>query len=216
MSAMKEVAAGDSSLAQQCLAFCQTLANQGRTFSFSLTVGSSFIFSMESNGIAVPAQVVKKKSSPSTLRRNAKRRQLFLKRKLESSLEMKAPSEYPPSASTAVTPPQSSSAMLAEGRPFQCDLCTASFVSKHGLKYHNESIHTMASTQSSSMSTSILHQSPAVILNTAPVIFPCALCASSFSTETALKIHMEDCHKPGKVSHNSGMVFQHLIPDNWG
>ena len=216
MSAMKEVAAGDSSLAQQCLAFCQTLANQGRTFSFSLTVGSSFIFSMESNGIAVPAQVVKKKSSPSTLRRNAKRRQLFLKRKLESSLEMKAPSEYPPSASTAVTPPQLSSAIQVEGKPFQCDLCTATFVSKHGLKYHTESTHPVASTQPSSMSTSISHQSPAMILNTAPNIFPCDLCASSFSTETALKIHMEDNHAPGKVSYKSGMAFQHLIPDNWG
>ena len=124
---MEEVTVGDSSLAHQCLALCQTLASQGRTFSLSLTAGSSFIFSMESNGIAVPAQVVKKKSSPSTLRRNAKRRELFLKRKLASSVEMKAPSEYPPSASTVVCPPQLSSVIRVEGRPFQCDLCTASF-----------------------------------------------------------------------------------------
>ena len=134
---MEEVPVGDSSLAQQCLALCQTLASQGRTFSLSLTAGSSFIFSTESNGIAVPVQVVKKKSSPSTLRRNAKRRELFLKRKLASSVEMKALSEYPPSASIVVGPPQLSSAMRVEGRPFQCDLCTASFVSKHGLKYLN-------------------------------------------------------------------------------
>ena len=53
---MEEVPVGDSSLAHQCLAFCQTLASQGRTFSLSLTAGSSFIFSMESNGIAVPVQ----------------------------------------------------------------------------------------------------------------------------------------------------------------
>ena len=210
MSAVKEAAAGDSSLAQQCLAFCQTLANQGRTF--SLTVGSSFIFYMESNGLAIPAQVVKKKPSPSTLQRNAKRRQLFLKRKLESSLEKKAPRKYRP---FAVAPSQLSSAIQVEGKPFHCDMCTASFVSRHGLKYHTESTHRVASTQSS-MSTSIPHRSPALILNTAPNIFPCDLCTSSFSYETALKIHMEYCHKPGKVSHNSGMVFQHLIPDNWG
>ena len=202
---MEEVPVGDSTLALQCLALCQTLANQGRTFSFSLTAGSTFIFSMESNGIAVPAQVVKKKSSPSTLRRNAKRRQLFLKRKLESSLEMKAPSEYPPSASTAVTPPQLSSAIQVEEKPFQCDLCTASFVSKHGLKYHTESTHKMAPTQS-----------PAMIQNTAPNIFPCDQCSGSFSTETSLKIHMEEVHTPGNITYKSGMAFQHLIPDNWG
>ena len=92
---MEEVTVGDSSLAHQCLALCQTLASQGRTFSLSLTAGSSFIFSMESNGVAIPVQEVKKKSSPSTLRRNAIRRQLFLKRRLESSTEMKAPSECP-------------------------------------------------------------------------------------------------------------------------
>ena len=135
---MEEVTVGDSSLAHQCLALCQTLASQGRTFSLSLTAGSSFIFSMESNGIAVPAQVVKKKSSPSTLRRNAKRRELFLKRKFESSVEMKAPSEYPSSASTVVGPSQLSSAMRVEGRPFQCDLCHAAFVSKHGLNLHTQ------------------------------------------------------------------------------
>ena len=214
---MEEVPVGDSTLAHQCLAPCQTLANQGRTFSLSLTAGSTFIFSMESNGIAVPAQVIKKKSSPSTLRRNAKRRELFLKRKLESSIEMKAPSEYPPSSSTAVTPPQLSSAMQVEGKPFQCDLCTASFVSKHGLKYHTESTHPMASKQSSSMST-FPHPSPAsaMIQNTVPNIFPCNRCAVSFSTETSLKIHMEEVHTPPNITYKSGMAFQHLIPDNWG
>ena len=211
MSAMEEIPVGDSTLAHQCLALCQTLANQGRTFSFSLTAGSSFIFSMESNGIAVPVQVVKKKSSPSTIRRNAKRRELFLKRKFESSVEMKAPSEYPSSSSTAVGPPQLSSAMRDEGRPFQCDLCTVSFVSKHGLKYHTESTHTMASMQPSSMSTF-----PAMIKHTAPSIFPCDQCASSFSTKTSLKIHMEESHTLGNTTYKSGMAFQHLIPDNWG
>ena len=209
---MEEVPVGDSSLAHQCLAFCQTLASQGRTFSLSLTAGSSFIFSMESNEISVPVQVVKKKSSPSTLRRNAKRRELFLKRKLASSVEMKAPSEYAPSASTVVCPPQLSSVIRVEGRPFQCDLCTASFVSKHGLKYHTESTHTM---QSSSKNAPFPHPSPA-IQHTAPNILPCDQCTSSFSTQTSLKIHIEDCHTQGNITYKSGMLFQHLIPDNWG
>ena len=141
---MDEASAGDSSLAHQCLALCQTLASQGRTVSLSLTAGSSFTFSMESNGVAIPAQLVKKKSSPSTLRRNAKRREIFLKRKLEPLIEVKVPSECPPCSSTAVIPPLISSVMRVEERPFQCDLCAASFVSKHGLKYHIETVHTIA------------------------------------------------------------------------
>ena len=152
---MEEVPVGDSSLAHQCLAFCQTLASQGRTFSLSLTAGSSFIFSMESNGIAVPVQVVKKKSSPSTLRRNAKRRELFLKRKLESSVEMNAPSEYPPSASTVVGPPQLSSAMQVEGRPFQCGLCTASWIHTHNAIILN--VHIISTSTSSHTTHSSKH-----------------------------------------------------------
>ena len=117
-------------------------------------------------------------------------------------------------AHNGVTPPQLSSAMQVEGKPFQCDLCTASFVSKHDLKYHTESTHPMASKQSSSMFTSFPPVSPAMIQNKAPNIFPCDQCAGSFSSETSLKIHTQDSHTPGNIK--SGMAFQHLIPDNWG
>ena len=189
MSAMDEASAGDSSLAHQCLALCQILASQGRTVSLSLTAGSSFIFSMESNGIAIPAQVVKKKSSPSTLRRNAKRREIFLKRKLEPPIEVKVPSECPSCSSTAVIPPLISSVMRVEERPFQCDLCAASFVSKHGLKYHIESAHRIALS---------------------------GQCTDSFISGPTLKHHIEHSHTPNNIPKSSGTTFQHLIPDNWG
>ena len=121
MSAMDEASAGDSSLAKQCLALCLTLASQGRTFSLSLTAGSSFIFSMESKGVAIPAEKVKKKSSPSTLRRNARRRDIFLRRKLES----------------LVLPVHLHRYLLQKGS--REDLSNVISVSKHGLKYHMES-----------------------------------------------------------------------------
>ena len=186
---MDEASAGDSSLAHQCLALCQILASQGRTVSLSLTAGSSFIFSMESNGIAIPAQVVKKKSSPSTLRRNAKRREIFLKRKLEPPIEVKVPSECPSCSSTAVIPPLISSVMRVEERPFQCDLCAASFVSKHGLRYHIESAHRIALS---------------------------GQCTDSFISGPTLKHHIEHSHTPSNIPNSSGTTFQHLIPDNWG
>ena len=200
---MDEASAGDSSLAHQCLALCQTLASQGRTFSLSLTAGSTFNFSMESNGIAIPAQVVKKKSSPSTQRRNAKRREIFLKRKLEPPIEVKVPSECPPCSSTAVIPPLISSVIRVEERPFQCDLCAATFVSKHGLKYHIETVHTIVPPCS-------LIQTPALSA------FPCGQCTDSFTSGPKLKHHIEHHHTPSNVPNSSRITFQHLIPDNWG
>ena len=44
----KEIA----SLAAQCLALCQTLASQGQSFTFSLSIGSSFNFSMATPTLA--------------------------------------------------------------------------------------------------------------------------------------------------------------------
>ena len=37
----------NSDLASQCMAFCQALASKGQTFSFTLNVGSSFSFSLD-------------------------------------------------------------------------------------------------------------------------------------------------------------------------
>ena len=80
----------DPSLATQCLAFIQTLVNQKIGFNFHLTSGQ-FSCSFDSNGTVIaasariPTEVKKKSSSPSTKRRNAKRRQLFLENKKRGS-----------------------------------------------------------------------------------------------------------------------------------
>ena len=69
----------DSSLVSQCLAFCQTLASQGKAFNFKLT-NTPFSFTSDTKGINVKSTVDKKRISPSTQRRNARRREEFLKR----------------------------------------------------------------------------------------------------------------------------------------
>ena len=75
-----------SSLATQCLAFCQTLASQGQSFNFCLTLGTSFSFSLDTKVKApVPQVTRKKKTSPSTQRRNDRRRKLFLESKQTGS-----------------------------------------------------------------------------------------------------------------------------------
>ena len=96
-----------SSLTSQCLAFCQALASQGKAFSFSLKIDSTFSFSLDTRENILPVQTVRKKVSPSTQRRNAKRRQVFLNKK-QSPL---SPSPTRPSTYTSPlsTPTRSSS-----------------------------------------------------------------------------------------------------------
>ena len=44
---MTAVSESDSSLATQCLDFCQALARQGKDFKISITIGSTFAFSLD-------------------------------------------------------------------------------------------------------------------------------------------------------------------------
>ena len=74
----------ESPLASKCLDLCQTLASQGQAFTFSLTIGSTFNFSISTGSQDTPApptKAVKNKKSPSTQKRDARRRKEFLKRK---------------------------------------------------------------------------------------------------------------------------------------
>ena len=44
---MSAVGEENSSLASKCMDFCQALAKQGKTFNFSLSIGSGFSFSLD-------------------------------------------------------------------------------------------------------------------------------------------------------------------------
>ena len=91
-----------SSLASQCLAFCQALASQGQAFNFSLKIGSNFSFYLDNRGVnPVTPSVTRKKTSPSAKRRNARRRAQFLNKKQESLSPSSAISSI--SASSAPT-----------------------------------------------------------------------------------------------------------------
>ena len=74
----------ESPLANKCFDFCKALASQGMAFSFSLTLGSNFSFSLDTREMAphsVNEDKAWKKKSPSTIRRNARRREEFLQKK---------------------------------------------------------------------------------------------------------------------------------------
>ena len=103
-----------SSLATQCLAFCQTLASQGQAFNFSATLGTSFSFSLDTRMEApVPQVTRKKKTSPST-----QRRKLFLESKQTGSK----------SAEENV-------------KLFSCDVCDFSEMSRKDLNVHMNTQH---------------------------------------------------------------------------
>ena len=125
---MTAVSESDSSLATQCLDFCQALARQGKDFKLSITIGSTFTFSLDTKEgkATLPAR---KRKSPSTLKRNANRREEFLAKKSTSE-------------SSLVTALESNQKHC---EAFQCDQCNSSFKTMNGLKIHKGKSHKEAS-----------------------------------------------------------------------
>ena len=115
----------NSNLASQCMAFCQALASKGQIFSFTLKVGSSFAFSLDTRGNGT-SSLTKKRKSPSTRRRNARRRAEFLAKKRESSTEKSTPEKV---------------ARPVKAKEFKCDQCEKDFKSENGLKIHVGKTH---------------------------------------------------------------------------
>ena len=124
---MAAVNESDSSLTNKCLDLCHALAGQGKVFKFSLTIGSTFTFSLDSreDKEILPKR---KRKSPSTLRRNAKRREDFLKKKSTSE-------------SASATGLESNQKPTMQRQGFQCDDCDFQSKSENGLKIHKGKSH---------------------------------------------------------------------------
>ena len=130
---MSTAASGEDSMASKCLAFCQTLVSQGQVFNFSLSIGSDFTFSLDTRSKAFESQVNKKKLSPSTVRRNARRRAEYLAKK----------QQIPPSRISNGEAVQTSTV-------FPCDQCDYLGASEKGLKQHARMKHRKAEATPSS------------------------------------------------------------------
>ena len=128
MTASAPSRGGDSTLATKCMDFCNALASQGLAFSFTLSVGPDFSFSLDARERKQAAKVltaeVKKKLSPSQVRRNARRRQEFLKRKAETT----------------------GKEQVVEAKTLKCDQCDKQFKSESGLKIHIGKSHKLPQT----------------------------------------------------------------------
>ena len=120
----------ESSLASKCLDLCQTLASQGQAFTFTVTIGSTFNFSMSSCSQESPAAKAKgemKKKSPSTRRRDARRRKEFLKRNDSSDVTLAGKDAQPVREDKEKT--------------LKCDQCENFFKTENGLKIHIGKAH---------------------------------------------------------------------------
>ena len=120
MAAVTDV---NSSLVSKCMDFCQALASQGQTFNFSLTMGHTFSFSLDTTGRELMSSGFKKKMSPSTQRRNSRRRVEFFKKKEQSLSTVDSPLEK---------------AVVSE---FPCDQSDYSNASEKGMKQHKRMKH---------------------------------------------------------------------------
>ena len=121
-------------LLSQCLDFCQTLSNKSLTFSFALDLANSFSFRLDTSGKGALTSKAKKKKkkTPSALRRNARRRAEFLKKKLEQASDA-LQSEHVSGEETVE--------QIVVEKAFKCDQCENSFKSENGLKIHAGKSH---------------------------------------------------------------------------
>ena len=194
---MTDAGENDSSLATQCLALCQALTSQGMAFNFSLSIGSSFSFSLDTKSKEALPSKAKKKASPSTLRRNMRRREEFINKKNSKPSE----AEKSDSDKEAI-----------QNTSFPCDQCENVFKNEKGLKIHKGKAHkTISSIQKVRRSSSDhslmvspikesvriipcqncgIDMSPTHLCQEEPVkAFKCDLCEELFKCEDALDNH---------------------------
>ena len=119
---MAAVAEVGSTLLSKCLDFCQALSSQGQAFNFSVAIGPDFTFSLDTRSTAA-SPGIKKKASPSTLRRNARRREEYLQRKQNPS------------------PVNSTEEVETVADALSCDQCDYKPASEKGLRQHKRMKH---------------------------------------------------------------------------
>ena len=151
---MSAVGEENPSLASKCMDFCQALAKQGKTFNFSLSIGSGFSFSLDTRSEDMKKTIRTKKPSPSTQRRNAKRRRDFLEKKRNPS----AVNHTAEVAAVPVTP--------------QCDQCDYKAASQRGLMTHKRMKHGTTRLTPSPPSPETLREPGQLrpALNTSPIL----------------------------------------------
>ena len=123
----------NAAMLTQCLEFCQALESKGQQFSFSFSLGTSFNFSLK-RWENQPIKLVekRKKKSPSTIKRNMKRKEEYMRKKAETEEESSL-----------------------QKKPIPCDQCDNVFRTETGLKIHVGQTHKKEIMRSSSPAPSL-------------------------------------------------------------
>ena len=194
----------ESPLASKCLDLCQTLASQGQAFTFSLTIGSTFSFSLDTRSKEAPRGGTKKKASPSTLKRNARRKEEFLlkKSKPQSDVEEREPDVE-----------------SNQGDSFPCDQCENTFRKEKGLKIHKGKAHKVLTTPEkmrapptvSSLTVSPLKEF-VEIRKEVQNGFKCGGCEEVFNSEDNMNTHIENNHSSIRCSGCKVLIWDQEPP----
>ena len=190
---MAAVAEVGSTLLSKCLDFCQALSSKGQAFNFSVAIGPDFTFSMDTRSKAA-SPGIKKKASPSTLRRNARRREEYLQRK--QNLSTVNSTEEVEIVSDALS----------------CDQCDYKPASEKGLRQHKRMKHkpsqpalTTPEKNRTSSSVASLAVSPSA---EASRIMPCQDCENDDCSTHCCEIHK--CGGCEKVFSNHDDMSDHM------
>ena len=190
---MAAVAEVGSTLLSKCLDFCQALSSKGQAFNFSVAIGPDFTFSMDTRSKAA-SPGIKKKASPSTLRRNARRREEYLQRKQNPS------------------PVNSTEEVEIVSDALSCDQCDYKPASEKGLRQHKRMKHklsqpalTTPEKNRTSSSVASLAVSPSA---EASRIMPCQDCENDDCSTHCCEIHK--CGGCEKMFSNHDDMSDHM------
>ena len=114
------------SMLMQCLAFSRDLESKNKSFKFNFST-TNFHFSMTTMEERKPSAIVKvkKKVSPSTLKRNARRKEEYIQKKVETA-DNEVISEKDTTQQNTSTPQKISD--------LKCEQCDRKFESSQGLQ----------------------------------------------------------------------------------
>ena len=209
---MTAVGDSDPILATKCLDFCQALSSQGVAFNFSLSIGSTFSFSLDTRVKASVSPGTKKRSSPSTLRRNARRKEEFLKKKQNPAVA------------------NLSEETVGESLSPKCNHCDYKAASEKGLRQHIRMKHRVTQPdsrlppsfpstpeslrESQALRNSLITMSPIAATNRDDTknenLFKCWApvdgCEETFKCEEDLKHHIDYDHS-STICHNCKEEF---------
>ena len=165
-----------SSMASQCMAFCQTLASQGKAFNFSLKIGEDFAFFLDTKK-EVPVQKTRK-VSPSTKKRNDLRRQKFLASKSKPIVEeqdLGAPSNF----------------STAKNQSVSCEECGHTTKTVGDMKLHVKNKHEISQLDGNTSLPELIHEEETVQKPSCESAFKCDYCEYKNSSKDILREHMK-------------------------